>query len=565
MTSMAFMRRSGALALAICLGSFGVQAQAPSVQQVERLAMLGKTWGFLKYNHAGIAVGTVDWDSALVATVPRVKAARTNAEFRSALQALLDAAGPITTCARPVTAPGPCRAPGPDSLRRNIDLRWMEDTATLGGDIAGTLRKVRDNPTSGPHRYFGFQLTAMFLGDSAYNAPAYPDEAVRLLSLYRFWNDVRWFFPYLDINGGDWNDVLREFVPRMIAAADTAQYHLAVAELTSRVNDAHASAGSRVLSNIWGFRYPAFEARSVEGKIVVWKLASDTTLRGELKRGDVITHVDGEPVATRRRDLSRYVAAGNDAVRERKLVSMVLRGKRDYAAYTVERDGKSLEVTVPMARAATGATAMPTYPVSEQARILPGSTIGYISLGDLNVNQVDSAMAIVRGTSGLVLDVRNYPRGTMYAIANHLNLFARPFVKFTAVDATYPGQLVWRPSLTAGRAEGNPTPYSGRIAILVDERTQSHAEFTTMALQTAPGSKVIGSQTAGADGNVTYITLPGNIRTLFTGLGVFYPDGRPTQRIGIVPDIVVRPTIAGVRAGKDEVLDRAIEYLKSGR
>jgi C-terminal processing protease CtpA/Prc len=55
------------------------------------------------------------------------------------------------------------------------------------------------------------------------------------------------------------------------------------------------------------------------------------------------------------------------------------------------------------------------------------------------------------------------------------------------------------------------------------------------------------------------------IRTLFTGLGVYYPDGRPTQRIGIVPDIEVRPTLAGLRAGRDEVLERALEYLRTGR
>lgn len=46
-----------------------------------------------------------------------------------------------------------------------------------------------------------------------------------------------------------------------------------------------------------------------------------------------------------------------------------------------------------------------------------------------------------------------------------------------------------------------------------------------------------------------------------TGLGVFYPDKRPTQRIGIVPDIVVRPTIAGVRAGRDEVLEEALRQI----
>ena len=104
-----------------------------------------------------------------------------------------------------------------------------------------------------------------------------------------------------------------------------------------------------------------------------------------------------------------------------------------------------------------------------------------------------------------------------------------------------------------------------KVVILINEQTQSQAEFTTMALQTAPDAKIIGSQTAGADGNVVSIIFPGNYGTWMTGLGVFYPDGRETQRMGIVPDIEVKPTIEGIKQGKDEVLERAIEYLNTGK
>ena len=46
-----------------------------------------------------------------------------------------------------------------------------------------------------------------------------------------------------------------------------------------------------------------------------------------------------------------------------------------------------------------------------------------------------------------------------------------------------------------------------------------------------------------------------------SGLGVFYPDRRPTQGLGIVPDVTVVPTIAGIRAGRDEVLEAAIDQI----
>jgi C-terminal processing protease CtpA/Prc len=197
--------------------------------------------------------------------------------------------------------------------------------------------------------------------------------------------------------------------------------------------------------------------------------------------------------------------------------------------------------------------------------VLPNTNVGYINMGDLNENQVESALALVRNTSGIGMDVRNYPRGTMYRFAQFFNPEARPFVRFTRVDSTFPGQFNWERAPIAGSASGNPDHYRGRVAILVDETTQSHAEFTVMALRTAPENWVIGSQTAGADGNVTLFSLPGGIRTLFTGLGVYFPDGQPTQRIGIVPDIEVRPTLTGIRARRDEVLERALVYIRTGR
>ena len=82
-----------------------------------------------------------------------------------------------------------------------------------------------------------------------------------------------------------------------------------------------------------------------------------------------------------------------------------------------------------------------------------------------------------------------------------------------------------------------------------------------MAFRASPRTVVVGSTTAGADGNVSQISLPGGLRTMISGIGVFYPDKRPTQRIGIVPDVEARPTIAGIRAGRDEVLEEGLRQI----
>jgi C-terminal processing protease CtpA/Prc len=71
-----------------------------------------------------------------------------------------------------------------------------------------------------------------------------------------------------------------------------------------------------------------------------------------------------------------------------------------------------------------------------------------------------------------------------------------------------------------------------------------------MAFRSAHAT-VIGRTTAGADGDVSQFSLPKGLRTMIGGIGVFYPDKKPTQRVGIIPDIEVKPTIAGIRDGRE--------------
>jgi len=72
----------------------------------------------------------------------------------------------------------------------------------------------------------------------------------------------------------------------------------------------------------------------------------------------------------------------------------------------------------------------------------------------------------------------------------------------------------------------------------------------------------IGTSTAGANGDITYMILPGNLLVSFTGHNVRHADGRQPQRVGIQPTIRVAPTIRGTIDKRDEILERAISFLK---
>jgi C-terminal processing protease CtpA/Prc len=166
-------------------------------------------------------------------------------------------------------------------------------------------------------------------------------------------------------------------------------------------------------------------------------------------------------------------------------------------------------------------------------------------------------------TKGLVIDLRYY----MYKDANveGFGSFLIPhpvdYARYSQVDITQPGKFILMPALKIG--EENKDYYKGKIVILVNEATRFKSELFAMALQVAPGATVIGSATASVDENISHIELPGKIPTIVTSTGVYYPDGRETQRAGITLDMEVKPTIKGIIEGRDELLEKAMTVIQN--
>src|SRR5205823_5553434 len=106
------------------------------------------------------------------------------------------------------------------------------------------------------------------------------------------------------------------------------------------------------------------------------------------------------------------------------------------------------------------------------------------------------------------------------------------------------------------------TRFAGRVVVLINEQAISQAEHLCLMFAAATGVTFIGSATTGANGDITNLVLPGNLRVSFTGHDVRWADGRQLQRVGIQPDIKIEPTIKGIREGRDEVLDAAVKFLQ---
>jgi C-terminal processing protease CtpA/Prc len=101
--------------------------------------------------------------------------------------------------------------------------------------------------------------------------------------------------------------------------------------------------------------------------------------------------------------------------------------------------------------------------------------------------------------------------------------------------------------------------YSGLIVLLTGPRAVSAAEnFMQMVVGAPRLSAVVGRESAGTNGSMTALTLPGGFGFSFTGMEVRNPDGSRFHGVGIRPDIEVPVDARDLANGIDRDLLRAM-------
>lgn len=407
----------------------------------------------------------------------------------------------------------------------------------------------------------------------------YPPVEYRLLAAFRIWATIQYSFPYHKLMREDWDAVLEKFLARMEEADDALAYHLAVAEMVTYIHDSHGIVESPILGQYFGTAAPPVRARMIEGLPVITAFRDVTAATAAgADIGDVILRVDGERVEERIARYGRYVSASTEQAHLRDILDRrslnatsggILFGAPDSTLNLLVRTpaGETKELKLPRTDGFTRVTAQRTGPILAALE----NNIGYVDLDRLTRAMLDDAFERFKAARGIIFDMRGYPRMMQQEIAGRLaDRDAITAALFEYRIATAPGigpdnsrsvsdtrvsaQLFAR----AGRAR-----YTGRTVMLIDERTQSAAEHLGLFLRAANGTTFVGSPSAGANGNAGPVALPGGIRFSMSWLGVTHPDGRPLQRVGLVPDVEVKPTLKGIQEGRDEVLEAAVRYLQS--
>ncbi|MBW8524818.1 peptidase S41 [Chryseobacterium chendengshani] len=519
-------------------------------KNTENLKNLGLIWGYLKYYHPNIAKGNYNWDYELFRLLPKLKGNSITENDKIYISWIKNLGEFETT-----------KIVSDDkNIKIKADLDWITSSG-FSQELTELLLNLKYAKRSKINYYVDFfdQVNNPdFKNENPYKKMSFPDEGFRLLSLYRYWNIIQYYFPYKNLIEEDWKKVLPEFIPKFLNAKNQSEYTLAALEIIARIHDTHANiwGNNKAVNQYFGERYSSVKVSFVENKAIVTdfykkELGKET----RLQKGDIIVEVNGENIDSIIQKQLKYTAASNYPTQLREIARNLLCSNSETIHIKFLRDGienSALIKTYTYAEIAN----------DEQKEFFEmfNNDVAYLYMGSADSEKLPEIFEKIKNTKGLVIDFRSYPSDfVVFKLGKLLKPNSTEFVKFSNTNNIQPGVFTFTPSLKIPGTGNNY--YKGKIAILINETTQSSAEYHTMGLRTAPNAKVFGSTTSGADGNVSKIMLPGNISTMISGIGIYYPDGKETQRVGIIPDIVVKPTIEGIKTDQDEVLEKAVNWI----
>ena len=562
--------------LALTLFITGCQHSVDSAE-VENLTKLCKVWGYVKYRHPAFLLGKKDWDQELLALIPQVREAESAEAVNELLHTWFVSLGEVDYGLG--TPPPLWTLAAEEDKVPTADTAWTADAAYLGEALAADLAQV-SGPIHGAGPYapavnLNSRSMDFFINEPEHEA-AYSDAGFRLLGVFRLWNAMEYYFPYLDLLDESWESCLETYIPRMLEGRDRTSYESTLAALAYRLHDGHVYLSGADFRNLLGRYYIPNGLKEAEGKLVV----TGTVEGSPLEPGDVLLTANSKNIEALMAERMEYLSCPREVDALGYLAYDITKSKSERIRVTVLRDGQEQTFSVtgspyhtPLhVSGAPGREAVPTHEILE-------GNIGLINPAVFVSSKTAQVMEELRDTKGLVVDLRQYPNEeesgmALLGLSNYLGVANEMFLIYgepsTAVPGTYI-KMAYSPNTWDGKGRARTCatqayPYEQPVVVLMDcVGTQSNGEVSVRMFLMAENTVTIGENSAGVDGPIADLPLPGDLHLTFSARRAYGLDGELIQRTGIAPDIRVTPTIQGIKEGRDEALEAAVEYIKNAQ
>lgn len=522
--------------------------EEPDSLQIHAIVQASRIWGFAKYHHPAFASRSINAD----------------AEYFCLLNELLQAPDSMKNdiCLKWISGLGPYAIrdkEDDENIETFNDFNWISDSLHLGKALSDSLMRLR-NADPENNRYVKQTPVNVSYIETQYSDIPKDDVAYRLLGVAKFWNAVDSYSPNRNLTDRPWDDVLAEYIA--LAFDRSISFSALYSRMVSELCDTHVNSW---YVPIFGGRFVPLMCQFAEDRLFVTDTCSLVPNNFEI--GDEIILIDSVSPIKRLDELAPYIPHSNRSSLLRDGSYATLLTAKNEACVEYVRGGKTYTTRI---SSVDGSKFVNRRFSSQNTSTKPGfkevaGGIGYINISNLTCKDEQDLENFLASCDKLIIDLRAYP--AEYDVLHKLlpTFFfsqAREAAEVLLPQAHRPGGFI-RTTVSTRKTSDPDKLYKGKVVLLVNAHSQSMSEYFTMFLQTIPGSVTVGSQTAGADGDVTRIQLPYASFNI-TGAGICYPDGTNAQRNGVKIDKVVEPSAEGMIRGVDEQLQVAIDYLQGG-
>ena len=544
---------------------------------LRNLTALTKAFGIVRHFHPSDEAASADWNRFTINAVRRVESANSANELAAVLQAVFEPVAPtIRVFVGAAPAPHPALSPSGtvevirwhnrgfgQSQQNQMNTYYSRRTTAaretwkpsdvlrldLGAPVAALipLALFADDKGTLPHARLPVKPPAP-VPAAAFSAD---DRATRIADVIISWNVFRHFYPYFDIAKTDWDAILPVALREAAAAKNGAEFHTTLLKMVAALKDGH---GRVMYSGMKPQGHAPVIAAWIENKyIVTWSSSAD------LKPGDEIVVINGRPAAAVLEEMETLISGATPQWKRSRSTMEALQGPRGEKIGLTVRPFQAAETKqVAVSCDSQGPLVMDARPKSVTTELDPG--YWYVDLTRAQDKDFDAILPKLTTAKGIVFDMRGYPRVSA-AWFSHVTKTPLQSAQWHVPVVDRPGEMTFE---RGGEWNLQPKePYLGaKKVFLTNGGAISYAESTMGIVEYYKLGEIVGEATAGTNGNVNPFVLPGGYTITWTGMKVLKHDGSQHHGIGILPTVPVSPTQAGVAAGRDEVLERAVSLLK---
>lgn len=433
----------------------------------------------------------------------------------------------------------------------------------------------------------------------------------RLEAFNQVWQTLDRYYYDKTFSGLNWNEIKKEFEPRVLRTTTDAQLHNLLQEMINRLNRSHFAIippevyttierakselkakekklGERTaVGNAAGddesfadeeeFKIEDFlpsrfglgvDLRLIDEKIVITRVEKDSA--GELaglQTGYIIEKINGVALDEMFQRLAIYYSNVRNYRKHLPLqiVNWFLNGEEDtYVNLTVRDENEQLKELKIRRERLKGETILigKNYP-EQHLRFeteAVNQDVGYIRFNLFAIPVIEKfcdALTKLKDKKAIIVDLRGNTGGVIGTLVGLSGMLTEK-----QIDLGTSIYNVGSERLLAGTKAKN---YKGKLVFLVDSQTVSAAEVFAAAVQENDRAIVIGERTAGE-------VLPAVSVELATGAYLIYPianyktvRGNFLEGAGVAPDITVALDRKTLLSGKDNQLEAALQFIRENK